>query len=145
MNSFLNPAAVYTRGPAPLPANHTRSGDRPPRPSSLIEQVQRRIVELSEDWPRDMPGIAEVASSLGKSPQTLRRQLSAEGRHFKGLKDELRRCFVRELLRCSQASMEEIAELSGFADTSSLFRAVKRWTGTTPAHYRGAGVAFLAE
>ena len=34
------------------------------------------------------------------------------------------------------SSLSEVAYLLGFADTDSLSRAFKRWTGMTPGQYR---------
>jgi len=36
-----------------------------------------------------------------------------------------------------QISFAEIAERLGFADTSSFYKAFRKWSGSNPGHYRG--------
>lgn len=110
--------------------------DLPEPDTTYSALVRHRLVGARDDWPSAMPDFDSVATALCITPQTLRRKLGDEGTHFKRLKDELRRSFVKEQLLHSQRSVEEIAELAGFSETSSLIRAFKRWTGCTPAHFR---------
>ena len=39
-------------------------------------------------------------------------------------------------------SVDELAERSGFSDVSNFRKAFKKWTGRTPASYRGRATRF---
>ncbi|MFV0275870.1 MAG: AraC family transcriptional regulator ligand-binding domain-containing protein, partial [Parahaliea sp.] len=122
-----------------LATHGTTPFDIPEPDMAYSDLVGQTIRKLSRQWPRDMPAFGSVAEALYITPQTLRRKLQEEGTHFKRLKDALRRDFVREQLRYSRRSVETIAEQAGFSESSSLIRAFKRWTGTTPAMFRRSG------
>jgi AraC-like DNA-binding protein len=75
--------------------------------------------------------IGLVARQLGMSTRSLQRALSQRGVTFSDLVDDLRRARALEYLRAGK-TIAEVARLVGFADPSALFRAYRRWTGTTP-------------
>ncbi|MBN7796824.1 AraC family transcriptional regulator ligand-binding domain-containing protein [Parahaliea mediterranea] len=83
-----------------------------------------------------IPAYDDICRSLGLGPQTLRRQLKLEGTSYQGLKDELLRNLVTELLNEPGHSLEDVVQLSGYCDSASLTRACKRWFGMTPGQYR---------
>jgi AraC-like DNA-binding protein len=68
--------------------------------------------------------------------RTLRRRLQAEGSSFRNLKDSVRRDIALERLRGTDLSVQEIAALTGFADSGSFRKAFHRWTGNYPSYYR---------
>lgn len=78
-----------------------------------------------------------VARRLATSRRSLQRRLSDAGTTFQELLDECRRGLCFRLLEAGEASTEEIAFVAGFSEPSSFFRAFRRWTGTTPAEWRG--------
>ena len=75
--------------------------------------------------------IANVAQRLAMSTRSLQRALSQRGVKFTDVVDEIRRARALEYLRAGQ-TIAQVAEKVGFSDPSALFRAYRRWTGTTP-------------
>lgn len=76
--------------------------------------------------------IAIVASAMGLSRQTLFRRLRTEGTTFEQVLDEQRRALAIRFVSDNRLAMSEIAERLGFSDATSLSRAFKRWTGSSP-------------
>ncbi len=96
--------------------------------------VSRVVNILRQSLPGTAPSIDDVAQQLNTSVATLRRHLSAAGCSYKQLKDNVRRDRAIYLLSLNKP-VEEVAECTGFAETTSFFRAFKRWTGSTPKAY----------
>lgn len=94
----------------------------------------RRLI--GRDFSVSAPGLEEVAENLHMTPQTLRRRLKDEGTNFQEIKDNLRRDLAIHYLNTSSQSVQEIAEILGFSETSNFHRAFKKWTGATPRKYR---------
>jgi len=84
----------------------------------------------------DMPTLNDIAAQLYLSPQTLRRRLTAEGKSYQGVKDDLRRDTAIHLLAMPELTLDEVATQVGFSETSTFHRAFKKWTGVTPGLYR---------
>jgi AraC-like DNA-binding protein len=84
----------------------------------------------------DMPEFDAVAAKLALHPQTLRRRLAVEGVSFKELKQQMRRDVALHHLGRDGLSISEIAQRTGFSESSAFIRAFKTWTGTTPYTYR---------
>lgn len=82
------------------------------------------------------PTLIAVADELGVHPKKLRRHLEVEGISYGDLKSQLRRDIAIRYLTKSHDSVEQIAFLTGFSETSTFTRAFKRWTGVTPYTYR---------
>lgn len=78
--------------------------------------------------------ISTVCSDLAMSRQTLYRQLKQQETDFQSLVEAVRK---REALALIQAGIDSSAiSLSlGYKDTSSFYKAFKRWFGTTPKAY----------
>jgi len=96
--------------------------------SRVRDIVQKRLA--------DMPELNDVAALLDIHPQTLRRRLSSEGTTFKEIKSQVRRDTALHFLGKQGLSIEEIAQRSGFSESSAFIRAFKGWTGITPYSYR---------
>ena len=77
-----------------------------------------------------------VASRLGLSPRTLHRRLSLEQTSFASLVDRIRFETACYLLEHSTASLEQVADLVGYAYSSGLSRAFRRWAGLSPREWR---------
>ena len=81
--------------------------------------------------------IEVVAKVLGVSGRSLQRKLNDEHTSFRDLVDEVRKS--RALAMIDQgASIPELALVLGYREESTLYRAFRRWTGTTPELWRGS-------
>lgn len=79
-----------------------------------------------------------VAAELGLTERSLRRRLSAEGTSYQALLDEVRSALARSLLGGrATIPVADVAARLGYADAAAFTHAFRRWTGTTPAAYRG--------
>jgi AraC-like DNA-binding protein len=86
--------------------------------------------------------LAAVAAKLHMSPRTLQRRLREEGSSHEALLDGLRHDLARVCLE-KRLSIAETSFLLGYSNPTTFHRAFKRWTGSSPEHYRarsnGAG------
>ncbi len=89
---------------------------------------------------QENPSLEHIAEILSMSPRGLTRRLAEEGTSFRQLHHECRMGLVSHHLRVSSLSVEEIADIMGFANASSLRRAVKNWTGEAVSVVRAQGV-----
>lgn len=92
---------------------------------------------LSERPLAEWPGFDDLAAELQTAPSTLRRRLARDGSSFQVIKDDLRRDMAIDLLCNSSRSVDDIGFALGFAEHSAFYRAFRRWTGASPAEYRG--------
>ena len=100
----------------------------PASPASTVEQVRRVLCSLLRTSEHDAQ---HVAARLGTTSRSLLRRLKDEGTTFQAVRDELRRELAHAYLG-GGASIAEVSFLLGFSEASALFRAFKRWTGSTP-------------
>jgi AraC-like DNA-binding protein len=91
---------------------------------------------LIRSLPEGEPTRAAVATAMAMSERTLHRRLEAEGTSFQKILDSARREMAERYMDRKDLSLAEIAFLLGFSDQSSLFRASKRWFGTSPGQRR---------
>jgi len=102
-------------------------------PDSLATRIKHDLRQMPPDtWP-ETDGLA---ASLCISASTLRRRLAEEGQTYQGLKDSVRKELAIVWLAEPQISFAEIAERLGFADTSSFYKAFRKWVGSNPGQYR---------
>lgn len=83
-----------------------------------------------------VPTPEELAGRLSVSPQTLRRQLAAEGTTYQRLRDQVRRDHALAELTGGRISIERLSRRLGFSEPSAFHRAFRRWTGETPRAYQ---------
>lgn len=102
-------------------------GDVAARASSAIA---RQIVASA-------PTLESIAQALRLNPRTLQRRLATQGLTFQSLLDEVRRGLALKYIGDAAISVAEIAYLLQFSESTAFARAFKRWTGDTPAQYRG--------
>ncbi|MGE8353918.1 MAG: AraC family transcriptional regulator [Pseudomonas protegens] len=102
-------------------------------PESLASRIKQQLRQLpGEQWPES----ESLAQSLCMSASTLRRRLAEEGQSYQALKDSVRKELAIVWLAEPQLSFAEIAGRLGFADTSSFYKAFRKWSGSNPGHYR---------
>ncbi len=81
--------------------------------------------------------LPDVAERLHVSTRTLKRRLGACGTSFSALVDDERRQRALLLLEDRTLSIGEVAERLGYTELPNFTRAFRRWTGVTPAAWRG--------
>lgn len=86
-----------------------------------------------------VPTPEQLAERLSVSPQTLRRQLAAEGTTYQRLRDQVRRDHAIAELTGGRVSIEHLSRQLGFSEPSAFHRAFRRWTGETPRSYQTRG------
>lgn len=96
--------------------------------------VETRALVLDHHLP-------EVARRLHLSERTLKRRLAAHGTSVSRLRAEQRLERALVLLRSGALSVQQIADLLGYADVANFTRAFRRWTGLTPGAYRRGDAA----
>ncbi|NIE76970.1 AraC family transcriptional regulator [Pantoea sp. Ap-967] len=102
-------------------------------PASLGRRIRH---DLSQQPPSLWPDAELLAQRLCLSASTLRRRLAEEGQTYQGLKDSVRRELAIAWLATPELAMGEVAERLGFADSSSFYKAFRKWFGCNPGHYR---------
>ncbi len=84
----------------------------------------------------DTAQLPQAAEHFGLNPQTLRRQLKAQGASYQQLKEDTRRDVAIHYINEGQLSIEEIGFRLGYSESSTFIRAFKGWTGLTPLSFR---------
>ena len=77
-----------------------------------------------------------MARRLGLSARTLQRRLTAQGRSYQVLVDEVRTTLASEYLAHTTMSVEEVGQRLGFSEATNFRKAFRKWTGQAPAVYR---------
>jgi len=101
--------------------------------TSLKSQI---VALIGRDFSLPVPTAKEVANTLNMSLSKLRRRLLDEGTTFQKIKDDCRKKTAINYMNSPQLSINDVAGLMGFEETSAFFRSFKRWTGMTPGDYR---------
>lgn len=104
--------------------------------SSSVEARVRTVVRAR--MPNGDHSEAAVARALHMSERTLKRRLAETDRNFTEVVDDVRQRLALDLILTTPGTLEGIARQVGYASPGSLVRAVKRWTGQTPASLRAA-------
>lgn len=102
-------------------------------PASLARRIRHDLLALD---PAGWPDAEALARQLCLSASTLRRRLADEGQTYQGLKDSVRRQLAIAWLADCEVGLATIAERLGFADSSSFYKAFRKWFGCNPGHYR---------
>ncbi|WP_317932338.1 helix-turn-helix transcriptional regulator [Halioxenophilus sp. WMMB6] len=77
----------------------------------------------------------DVADYCHMSVATLKRHLQREGTSFRALKDQARNEQAKKML-AKNYNVNEVAELLGFSEPRSFYRAFKSWNGLSPHAYQ---------
>jgi AraC-like DNA-binding protein len=102
-------------------------------PQSLGSRIRHT---LRSQPPQSWPDSATLARSLFMSSATLRRRLCDEAQSYRVIRDTVRKELAIGWLADEQVDFASIASRLGFADTSSFYKAFRKWSGTNPGHYR---------
>ncbi|HWT00627.1 MAG TPA: AraC family transcriptional regulator [Pyrinomonadaceae bacterium] len=100
----------------------------------FLAQVRRA---LDAGLRRGDAKVASVARELAMSERSLQRRLNSEATSFREVLDEVRADLSLRLLGENEMDVREVAFTLGFSEPSAFYRAFRRWTGKTPAAYRG--------
>ncbi|ALC05402.1 HTH-type transcriptional repressor of iron proteins A [Corynebacterium deserti GIMN1.010] len=109
--------------------------DRVSSPPLPAPRKARSVAQVLVSNPADQTSLEEFAEAQGVSARTLQRQfLKSTGYSFSEWRAAQRVCVAASLL-AHDFSISVVANLVGFAATSSLTRAFRRHTGATPSSF----------
>lgn len=100
-------------------------------PFRYADAVRNRLLESFV-----MPDLPTLAQRMFLTERTLQRRLRKEGVSFSQVLREAREERAKQLLRESNASMEQIATTLGFSDAVAFSHAFKSWIGASPQRWR---------
>lgn len=84
---------------------------------------------------------AGVAAAFSMHRRTLNRRLQGAGTTFRRLLEETRFDVARQLLRDTDAAVDQIASGLGYSGATAFGRAFRRWSGLAPQAWRNNGTA----
>ena len=102
-------------------------------PPDFLQQVYRGLRRLMLD---NRHSGDDLAQALMMHRRTLNRRLQAEGTTFQHVLDDVRFEVARDMLANSNAHLDDIAATLGYAAVTPFMRTFRRWSGTTPGHWR---------
>lgn len=80
-------------------------------------------------------GMESICCGLHMSRQTLYRRLRDEGTNYKEIVDHIRKERMKIMLGSGERNFSKICFQLAFKDTSSFYKAFRRWFGVTPSEY----------
>ena len=80
--------------------------------------------------------IGEMAKELGMSTRSLNRRLQVRNTSYKKIINEVRSDLSVRYLENTNLSIDQIADLVGFSETTAFRKAFKIWTGISPSQHR---------
>ncbi len=108
--------------------------------ASLVTEKSQIIracrLYLYEEMDKSPPTLARTAQALGMTERTLRRRIREEGTTFRAIIEGLRKQLCGLYLAENKRSIEEIAQLLGYSETSAFTRAHMRWYRVPPSRAR---------
>ncbi len=93
----------------------------------------RRLIAGS---PGNFPSAEQAARKLGMSTRTLRRRLSNSDTSYSKVLKEMKAELAMGYLTSTRLSIDEIAGLLGYAETTSFRRSFKKWVGRSASTVR---------
>ena len=100
---------------------------------TFASRVQKKLFQLI---PSGQFSLENVAEEFGISGRTLQRNLAAENTSFNQMVKDIQKMMVFNYLEAKELSIDEIAYLVGYTETSFFYRAFKKWTGKTISQYQ---------
>lgn len=104
---------------------------------AFARQVKTYLLSRSDQFPTQV----EAASDFCVSVRTFIRKLKQEETSYQSLLDEVRKELVVWYLSNGNMTIEQIADLLGYADTSNFSRVFRRWFNQTPSEFRADHVS----
>ena len=86
--------------------------------------------------PFTLPTQERIAKELKVSTRSLQRYLAESGTSFNAIRDKVRAELAAKYLSQSSLSVEQIAELLGYSQSSAFCRSFARWYGASPLKYQ---------
>ena len=101
------------------------------------------VIEKSEFMIRRLlirgePKREHIARELALSLRSYQRLLSSHNTTFKDLLENARKRMAREYLQQSSFTVQEIALLLGYSETSQFYKAFRRWFNRSPGEFRNS-------
>ncbi len=100
---------------------------------TFTDRVQKKLFQLI---PSGQFSLENVAEEFGISARTVQRNLAVENIKFNQVVKNVQKIMTLNYLESKELSIDEIAYLVGYTETSSFYRAFKGWTGKTVMQYR---------
>ena len=100
---------------------------------TFADRVQKKLFQLI---PSGQFSLENVAEEFGISTRTVQRNLAVENIKFNQIVKNVQKIMALNYLESKELSIDEIAYLVGYTETSSFYRAFKGWTGKTVLQYR---------
>lgn len=99
----------------------------------IIAEVEQMILARGNGG---IPGLDDIAASLGTSSRTLERRLRAAGTNFRAIRESVLSQRARHLLTKTDRSIDAISAELGYSDPVALNLACHRWFGVSPGDLR---------
>jgi len=103
------------------------------KPDTIVECVEQAVRRAPKNA---SPNLEDIALALGMSARSLQRHLKEQGTTFSQVLERFKRQGAIQLLVKENLNISEIAQLLGYSDPSNFGRAVRKWTGQSPKHWR---------
>lgn len=100
------------------------------------EGLTGRVLGYLDLVTRYYPTADEVATIMGMTGRSFRRQLAVEQTTFRQLLDKARYQKAAHYLQNAQFSVDYIAEQLGYSESAAFIHAFQRWTGKSPSTFR---------
>jgi len=100
---------------------------------TFTARVQKKLFQLI---PGGQFSLENIAEEFGISTRTVQRNLAVENIKFNQIVKNVQKIMTLNYLESKELSIDEIAYLVGYTETSSFYRAFKGWTGKTVLQYQ---------
>ena len=100
---------------------------------TFTDRVQKKLFQLI---PSGQSSLENVVEEFGISARIVQRNLDVENIKFNQVVKNIQKIMTLNYLESKELSIEEIAYLVGYTETSSFYRAFKGWIGKTVLQYR---------
>jgi AraC-like DNA-binding protein len=90
----------------------------------FADQLRQKILV---EFKGQFPPIDIISASMHMTPRSLQRKLKEDGMTFRELVNGLKKEIARDIMRTQGYRVGELAEMLGYADSSSFRKAYKKW------------------